>query len=259
VTTGRATIRPKVGLRVVVALGIVGVIVMNVLASALPLFGRGTGEVSDLYPTLVTPAGYVFVIWAFIYLGLLAYCVAQFVSPLADDALIDRLAWPLIVSCIANVVWLFLWHSLNIAWSVPVMVLLLLSLVTAYVIARQGRPDRPSGLERWAVRAPLGLYLGWISVATIANISSALYAADWTGWGLPAEWWGAIVLAVGAALAFMALARGSDCVFAGVFVWAFAGIAVATPSSLVQIVAGVFAAAIALGIVVTVVARRRFV
>ncbi|MBE0477158.1 MAG: tryptophan-rich sensory protein [Coriobacteriia bacterium] len=246
-------------LRVLVALTVVGTIVMNVLANALPLFGRGTGEVSALYPTLVTPAGYVFAIWGLIYLGLLAYSAAQFVRPLADDPLPDRLAWPLLVSNLANVSWLLLWHSLNIYWTVPVMLVLLASLIAAYLVARRDRPDRPSGLERWAVRAPLGLYLGWISIATIANVSSALYATKWSGWGIPPERWGAIVLVVGAALAFAGLAREGDSVFAGVFVWAFAGIAGATPSELVRIAAAALAGSIAVGIVLSAVARRRLV
>ncbi len=72
--------RPKIVLRVLVALTVVAMIVMNVLANALPFFGRGTGEVSALYPTLVTPAGYVFAIWGLIYIALLAYSVAQFVQ-----------------------------------------------------------------------------------------------------------------------------------------------------------------------------------
>jgi hypothetical protein len=255
----RPTTRPKTGLRILVALTIVGMIVMNVLAAALPLFGRGTAAVSALYPALVTPAGYVFAIWGLIYIGMLAYAVAQFLKPLAEDELPDRLAWPLILSSVANVAWLFLWQSLNIYWTVPVMLVLLSSLIAAYLTARRGRPDRPSVLERWAVRAPLGLYLGWISVATIANISDALYHAHWSGWGIAAAGWGVIVLVVGAALAFMGLARHGDCVFAGVFVWAFAGIAVATPSMLVRVAAGVLAGAIAVGIVVSAIARRRLV
>ena len=79
----------------------------------------------------------------------------------------------------------------------------------------------------------------------------------WSGWGIPAEWWGVIVLVVGAALAFLGLAREGDAVFAGVFVWAFAGISVASPSALVRLVAGVLAAAIAVGIVATLVLRQR--
>lgn len=255
----RATTYPKTGLRVVVAASVVATIAMNALANILPFFGRGTGEVSALYPTLITPAGYVFAIWGVIYVGLLVYATAQFLAPLNDDPLPDRLAWPLIASGVANVVWLLLWHSLNIYWTVPLMLALLLSLVTAYLIARSDRPEPPQALERWTVRAPLGVYLGWVSIATIANISSALYAAEWSGWGISAEWWGVIVLAVGAALAFTGLVRRGDGVFAGVFVWAFAGIAVATPSQLVRTVASVLAGAIAVGIVASLFVRRRLI
>lgn len=243
---------PRVALRALVALTVAGMIAANVLANAVPFFGRTTGEVSGLYPTLVTPAGYVFAIWGLIYLGLIAYSAAQFAAPLATDPLPDKLAWPIIVSNGANVAWLLLWHSLNIAWTVPTMLVLLASLITAHLISRRGRRERPSALERWAVRAPLGLYLGWISVATIANVSNALVAAEWTGWGVPAAWWGVVVLVVGASLAFAGLVRSRDAVFAGVFVWAYAGIVAATPSGVVQVTAGVLAVAIALGIAATV-------
>jgi len=257
VPTARAATLPKTPLRILVAATVAGMLVVNVLANALPLFGRDTGEVSALFPSLVTPAGYVFAIWGVIYLGLLAYTAAQFLSPLATDSLPDRLAWPLIVSNVANASWLLLWHSLNIYLTVPVMLALLVSLITAYSIARSSRPDHLSALERWAVRMPLSVYLGWISVATIANISGALAASKWTGWGIAPEWWGVIVLVVGATLAFAGLVRQGDGVFAGVFVWAFAGIAVATASPLVRSAAGVLAAAIVVGIVVSVIIRRR--
>jgi translocator protein len=257
--SAQTNVRPNITLRVVVALTTVGMIVMNVLAASLPLFGRGTAEVSALYQTLVTPAGYVFAIWGLIYIGMLAYSVAQFIRPLADDPLPDRLAWPLIGSNIANVVWLLLWHSLNIYWTVLVMIVLLDALIGAYILSRRDRPEHPSALERWAVRAPLGLYLGWISVATIANVSNALVAAKWNGWGVAPATWGVIVLVVGAALAFLGLVREGDCVYAGVFVWAFAGIAAATPSPLVRVAAIVVAAAIAVGILVSAVTRRRLV
>ena len=146
------TYRRKTGLRVFVAVTVVATIAMNALANILPFFGRGTGEVSAIYPTLVTPAGYVFAIWGVIYVGLLAYSIAQFTSHLADDPLPDRLAWPLIVSGVANMVWLLLWHSLNINWTVPFMLLLLASLIVAYRIARTDRPEKPPALERWAER-----------------------------------------------------------------------------------------------------------
>jgi len=232
---------------------------MNAAANLIPFFGRGTGEVSALYPTLVTPAGYVFVIWGVIYAGLLAYSIAQFTGHLAEDPLPDLLAWPLIISNVANVVWLLLWHSLNIYWTVPFMLLLLASLIVAYQIARTDRPTQPTTLERWTVRAPLGVYLGWVSVATIANISSALVAATWDGFGIPAAWWAIILLLVATAVAFTNLVRLGDCVFAGVFAWALAGIAVATSSASVQLVAGAFATMIGIGILVSAITRRRLV
>ena len=251
--------RPKTGVRILVALTSVGVIAMNALANILPFFGRGTGEVSALYPTLVTPAGYVFAIWGVIYVGLIAYSIAQFTGHLAEDPLPDLLAWPLIVSNVANVVWLLLWHSLNIYWTVPFMLVLLASLVVAYQIAHTDRPQRPTALEAWTVRVPLGVYLGWVSVATIANISGALVAANWNGFGIPASWWALIVLFVATVLAFANLVRVGDCVFAGVFVWALAGIAVATSSASVQLVAGAFSALIGIGIMVSVCTRHRLV
>ncbi len=251
--------RRRTGARILVALTSVGMITMNALANIIPFFGRGTGEVSALYPTLVTPAGYVFAIWGVIYIGLITYSIAQFTGHLAEDPLPDRLAWPLIISNVANVIWLLLWHSLNIYWTVPFMLVLLASLIAAYLIAHSGRPVQPSALEAWTVRAPLGVYLGWVSVATIANISGALVAANWNGFGIPASWWGLLVLFVATVLAFANLVRVGDCVFAGVFVWALAGIAVATPSATVQLVAGAFATLIGIGMLVSAFTRGRLV
>lgn len=244
-------------MRVLVALSFVATIGVNGLANALPLFGRETGEVSNQFGTLVSPAGYVFSIWGLIYLGLLAYSIAQFVRPLATDTLPERLALPLLVSSAANSTWLFLWHSLNLWWSVLVMLALLASLIAAYRLARRDRPHPLSRLEGWSVRAPISLYLGWISVATIANISVALTAAKWSGSPLNPTAWSVIVLVVGTVLAVLSLLRESDAVYAGVFVWAYAGIAVATSDGLVQIVASVLAASIAAGIVLTIVRASR--
>lgn len=86
--------------------------------------------------------------------------LAQFTGHLAEDPLPDLLAWPLIVSNVANVIWLLLWHSLNIYWTVPFMLVLLASLIVAYLLARTGRPEQPTLLEALTVRAPLGVYLG---------------------------------------------------------------------------------------------------
>lgn len=246
-------------LRVLVAATSVGMIVANVLANVLPFFGRNTGEVSALYPTLITPAGYVFAIWGLIYIGLIALSVGQFLEPLRHDPLPERIALPVIVSNFANVGWLLLWHALKIVWTVPVMLVLLGSLIAAYVLARRGRPDKPGIVERWCVRAPLGLYLGWVSVATIANISGALVGVRWDGFGISPVVWSIVVLVVACALALVGLWRESDGVFAWVFVWAFGGIKVASASPVVGWVALVFAVVIGISTIAVATSRQRAV
>lgn len=219
----------------------------NFAATSLPLFGRDTAEISDRFRVLVTPAGYVFSIWGLIYLGMIAYAAAQFIGPLRADELPDRLAPAIIASNIANSLWLVLWHALLIVLSVPVMLVLLGSLITAYVLARRDRPDPVAPVERWTVRAPLSLYLGWISVATIANISNALRAAEWNGLGVPEPAWAVIVLMTGAIIALLGVLTRGDLIFAGVFVWAYIGIAVEAPGPVVPLAAMALAALIAVG------------
>lgn len=243
--------------RGVVAVTTVGMIAGNVAAATLPLFGRSTAEISDRFKVLVTPAGYVFSIWGLIYLAMLALSAGQFFEPLKSDNLPDRIAPAIIVSNVANVFWLVLWHALRITLTVPVMLVLLGSLIVAYVMARTGRPASISALERWAVRAPLSLYLGWVSVATIANVSNALRAAQWDALGIPEPAWAAIVLLVGTIIAMLGLVIHHDLIFAGVFVWAFVGIAVEAPEGLVPVVAASLAAVIAAASIAAFVARRR--
>lgn len=246
-------------LRVAIVVTSVATIAVNLLANAVPFFGRTTGEISAMFPTLITPAGYVFAIWGVIYIGLVALSVGVFLEPLRRDPMPERIAVPIVVSNVANVTWLLLWHSLQIVWTVPVQIVLLGSLIAAYVLARRDRPDRPSAIERWCVWAPLGLYLGWVSVATIADFSAALVAIEWSGFGLAPEFWAVVVLVVGFALALAVLFRESDAVYAGVFVWAFLGILVASASALVGYVALALAVAIAGVVVWSLAVRRRVV
>ena len=234
--------RKSRSLRVAVAAGIVLTIVMNFLANLLPFFGRSTEEVSDQFFTLVTPAGYVFAIWGLIYIGLLAYAWAQFRAPQTAGTLTDKLAIPLLVSCAANIVWLFLWHGTAIYWSVAVMLILLGSLIYAALLIQAEARSNLTPVEVWGIRAPISLYLGWISVATIANVASALVGAGWDGFGVAPDWWSVMVLIVGAGLAVAAVVRSVDLVYAGVFVWAFVGIGIASPSSVTSVTAYTLAA-----------------
>jgi hypothetical protein len=205
-------------------------ILVNGLANALPLNGQLTGEISDRFRVYFVPAGYVFAIWGVIYLSLLGFVVYQFLPAQRDHPRLRRIGAWFALSCAANSAWLVLWHYEYFGMTVLVMLVLLASLIVIYLRLDIGRAP-VSTLERWLVDVPFGIYLGWVTVATIANVTAALDYLKWDGWGIGAEAWTVIMLAVGAAVgAAMAFTR-RDAAYLGVLVWAFAGIGVRQSAS----------------------------
>ncbi len=225
-----------------VILAYVGTVIVNYLAISLPIGGLTTREVSDLYPALFVPAPYVFSIWSVIYLGLGIYAVAQAVSPLVGNQRVRSIAWWFALSGVLNSVWLVLWQLLAIYWTVPVMLALLATLLVIYLRLDDGAPR--GAAERWMVRLPFSIYLGWISVATIANISGALLHAGWSGWGIADVTWTVLLLAIATLLGVLMLARRGDLAYAMVLVWAFVGIAVEQRAEPVVSAAALTAAAV---------------
>lgn len=212
-------------------LTIVVLIVMNVLANALPLNGISTATISDSFKVYFVPAGYVFAIWGLIYIGLLAYGIYQALPAHKENPRLRRAAAPFIVGSIANVAWLFFWHYGQFALTVVAMLILLTSLIMVYLILGVNQTPVSKG-ERWAVHVPFSIYLGWISVATIANITDLLWYVGWNGFGLAPEIWAVIMLAVAVVLAYLMALRRHDVAYLLVLAWAFAGIGskqVATP------------------------------
>jgi benzodiazapine receptor len=200
-------------------------LVVNGLANALPLNGKTTGSISDQFEVFFVPAGYVFSIWGLIYIALIAFAIYQALPAQRENPRLRRVGYWFALSCAANVVWLFLWHYEIFIGTILVMLVLLISLIVIYLILDIGR-QRVSRAEKWCVNTPFSVYLGWISVATIANASDVLNFINWDGWGIPPEIWTIIMLAAGLALAAaMSFMRG-DIAYGLVLVWAFVGIAV---------------------------------
>jgi hypothetical protein len=243
--------------QVVNALALVATVAINGLANALPLNGRTTGEISDRFQVYFTPASYVFSIWGLIYLGLTAFAVYQALPAQRENPRLRRVGYLFALSCLANVVWLFLWHYEIFPLTLVAMVALLLSLIGVYLRLEIGR-TRVSAAERWLARVPFSIYLGWITVATVANATSLLDYLGWSGWGVSPEAWTVIMLVVGAGIASaVGLTRG-DVAYMLVIVWAFAGIAVkhaATP--VVATAAWVTAALVVVMLVVSALRQRR--
>jgi benzodiazapine receptor len=206
-------------------LAVLAVIVINGLANALPLNGQTTGEISDRFQVYFVPAGYVFSIWGLIYLGLIAFAVYQALPSQRDNPRLRRIGYLFALSCVANIAWLFLWHYEIFPLTLVAMLSLLLLLIAIYLRLDIGRAQ-VSTAEKWLVHVPFSIYLGWITVATIANVTSLLDYLNWNGWGVSPEAWTVIMLVAGVAIASaVSLSRG-DVAYMLVIVWAFAGIAV---------------------------------
>ncbi len=191
-------------------------IVFNGLANTLPLGGRTTGEVSDRYPSLFTPAGFTFSIWGVIYLVLLVFVIAYLLDWYGLNASLQRtIGWLFVLSALLNVAWLWMWHHDRIVLSTVVMIALFAVLMIAFL--------RIDASNFW-LRVPFSLYFAWICVALIANVTIMLVALDAPLLGLREETWLIMVLVIAAAIGIVTVLTTRDVAFGLVFIWAFAGI-----------------------------------
>ena len=204
------------------------VLVVNTLASTLPLNGMDTGQISDSIPSLFTPAGYVFSIWGVIYLALIAFAVYQALPAQRNNPRLEKIGWWFTISNLFNSAWIFAWHYLQFGLSLVIMLGLLASLLILYTKAGIGKTSA-NWKEKLFLDVPFGIYLGWIAVATIANVSTVLLMIDWNGFGIAPEIWTIVVLLVGTALAVAMAFLRKEIAYPLVAVWAFIGIYNARP------------------------------
>lgn len=207
-------------LRIVATLAFAGTIVVNALANSLPINNLTTGEVSDLYPSLFTPAGITFSIWSVIYFLLIAFLIYNWIHR-QDQFLTSLLPW-FIATCILNMIWIMVWHNLMTGLSVIIMLAFLYTLIRLFLrIQKSGYHKR--GMQ-FMVALPFTLYLAWISVATIANISTLLVDMNWSGGFLSTQQWTVVMMFVAAALACKVVADHRTAGFGVVVIWALIGI-----------------------------------
>jgi len=206
---------------------------VNALANALPLNGLNTGQVANSYPNLFTPAPLTFGIWGVIYLSLAVYVTFQLLRrksdvPAARQPMLEEIGKLFILTSVLNAGWILAWHYLQIEISVLVMVLLLLSLIR---IGWLLRAPHCAPLEELALRIPFGLYLGWITVATVANVTALLVHYGWDGFGLPETFWTAAILTVALAIASVTMYRLRSVAYGLAVTWAYTGILIKHLSS----------------------------
>ena len=200
-------------------------LIINGLANALPLNGQNTGEISDRFDVYFVPAGYVFSIWGVIYLGMIAFSIYQALPAQRENPRLRAVGWWVALGNLANSAWIFLWHYNQFLITLPVMLVLLGTLLVTYLRLGTGR-TKVSTAETWAARVPFSIYLGWITVATIANATDVLDFIKWNGFGLAPEVWMSIMLAAVLVIATaMSFSRG-DAAYTLVLLWALAGIGI---------------------------------
>lgn len=191
-----------------------GMIVMNYLANALPINGKTTGELSDAYPNLFVPAGITFSIWGIIYLLVAAFCIVQFFGPTKEIAL--NISWLFILSCLFNGLWIIAWHYQKLPLSLLIMIGLLVTLIFINLQLKD--------VDNNIVKATFGIYLGWISIATIANVTALLVNYSWGGFGISQQAWAIILIAIGTLIVSLTILRINNPFIGLAVVWAFAGI-----------------------------------
>lgn len=199
------------------------VITVNALANILRFGGQTTGDVSDKYYSMFTPAGFTFVIWSLIYLLLAIFVVYQSLPSKRNDAQLARISPWFKAGCAANALWMFAWHLEWIDVALLLMIILLVSLVWIYRLLNIVDAAAPAA-QRWLVQLPFSVYLGWISVATIANISSLQSALNWNHAVLEEVSWTLLKLAIAGALGAIVTLRRHDAAYGIVIGWAAFGI-----------------------------------
>lgn len=220
--------------KILVAVTYLVMIAANGAANALPLNGRGTGDVSTAYSNLFTPAGVTFSIWGVIYLLLGAHVLYQLglfrdrPDTPADTALLNRVGVLFSLSSLANTAWIFAWHydliPLSALLLVTIFVLLALIVVTL-------RGANLTGRQRWFISVPFSVYFGWSTVAVIANITVLLVYWKWAGFGIAESTWAVIIILVAMAIGTVTMLRNRDVAYGLVLIWAFTGILIRQTSS----------------------------
>jgi translocator protein len=205
-------------------LGLLLVVIVNALANILQLNGQTTGEISNRLNVLFTPAGYVFSIWGLIYLLLFIWVLRQLPKNRRNLPLYQSTCGLFLLTCMLNILWIFLWHYEYFFYTVLVMIAFLITLIFLYKKVKSFHPPKIDVI-------PITIYLGWVSVALIANSSYYLVYIQWNGWVTSPVVWTVIMLWVAALLAGIFHMKEKDPYYVLVFIWALIGIGVKNQDS----------------------------
>ncbi|MBD3186911.1 hypothetical protein GF325_08805 [Candidatus Bathyarchaeota archaeon] len=210
-------------------IAVFAMIIINILANALPFNGKGTGELADNISNLFVPAGIIFSIWGVIYLTQALFAFYQLGGIAGkweeEPEYFNQVGVFNLIASAANITWIFLWHWEKVPLSLIPMIVLFLSLLAIYLRLDIGKAgENASRKEKIFVQVPFSIYLGWITVATIANVTAVLVVTGWSGWGIPESTWSVLVIIVATIITALMLLTRRDIVYSLVILWATFGI-----------------------------------
>ena len=213
--------------KVVATISFVLMILLNVLANLLPLNGKTTGEISDLYPSIITPAAYTFSIWGLIYFLLLLFTLYQMLVKSGDSTItpeiFNHIRILFIISCFANGAWIIAWHYEYIALA---LMLIFIILICLYIINITLWGQELSGKEKLLVQIPFEIYFAWITAAAVINATVLLISIGWTGYDIPGILWASMLLLLFLGLSSRILIKYDSVAYALVSLWVYMGILV---------------------------------
>ena len=212
---------PGFAWRIAPLLALFAVIGVNAAANILPINDLRTGQISDMYPTGFTPAGWVFRIWSVIYLGLLVYALTALFGSLPLRARAAGIASLFLVNAAANFGWIFAWHYQQIGLS---LILTGIILGTLIAITIRLRRRRPSWTGRLLIDAPFSLYFGWATTAALANLANWFYDRQSWPLGLAMDEWALVTVMIATAVYIWMTTVTRDMIYGAVFLWVAAGI-----------------------------------
>lgn len=205
-------------------------VIVNFLSQSASVLGisafpQTVAQLGESRGVFFLPAGYVFAIWGVIYIGLAAFVIYLGRPSERDNPLTVKIGWWFALSCVGNIAWLILFLNNQIAASTVAMLVILGSLLRIYLRLDINRAHT-SSIRRWTVFIPFSIYLGWISVATIANISAWLYdtGSAQAFLSIGADVWAVVMMLIATIIAVLVLYMRRDIAFPLVVVWALVGI-----------------------------------
>ncbi len=204
------------------------VLAVNALANILPINGYNTGQISALYPNYFVPAGFTFSIWGVIYLLLIGFVFCSLFAAFgkfndAAKACIEKAGPYFLITCVLNAGWILAWHYLYLGISLAIMIAFLVTLLLLYIAIKPMKNQVPLFYRLWTYHAFV-VYLAWICVATIANVTALLVGFGWQGEPLSPQIWSMIMILVALVLGVFMVGKQKQPAFGFVLAWAFWGI-----------------------------------